>query len=269
MKRIYPKILKLSFIIILLTSFAKCNCIPNVVQAQKTDNINYHIKSKHRKSKTTKVKQKVIKKQKKKIKPKHIITEEVPDLSKNIPNINDFNQEILKQYGLNGCIWQNPHYITYTYINLNNEQIALAEKEVEAINKLDIVNLVQSNNSHDANIVIEASTTSSDTLLGLTEGNYQTYSNFKGLHFFANQHIVLENNNLNKYKGNLYELVFRHAVIHELGHALGLSHVTGDNNQSAIMYATVYPNLIVTPDSKNPTIDQKYINSLIALYKNY
>ena len=269
MKRIYPKILKLSFIIILLTSFAKCNCIPNVVQAQKTDNINYHIKSKHRKSKTTKVKQKVIKKQKKKIKPKHIITEEVPDLSKNIPNINDFNQEILKQYGLNGCIWQNPHYITYTYINLNNEQIALAEKEVEAINKLDIVNLVQSNNSHDANIVIEASTTSSDTLLGLTEGNYQTYSNFKGLHFFANQHIVLENNNLNKYKGNLYELVFRHAVIHELGHALGLSHVTGDNNQSAIMYATVHPNLIVTPDFKNPTIDQKYINSLIALYKNY
>lgn len=269
MKRIYPKILKLSFIIILLTSFVKCNYIPNIVQAQKTDKINYHIKSKHRKSKTTKVKQKVIKKQKKEVKPKHIITEEVPDLSKNIPNINDFNQEILKQYGLNGCIWQNPHYITYTYINLNNEQIALAEKEVEAINKLDIVNLVQSNNSHDANIVIEASTTSSDTLLGLTEGNYQTYSNFKGLHFFANQHIVLENNNLNKYKGNLYELVFRHAVIHEFGHALGLSHVTGDNNQSAIMYATVHPNLIVTPDSKNPTIDQKYINSLIALYKNY
>lgn len=103
--------------------------------------------------------------------------------------------------------------------------------------------------------------------LGYTKGSFWQESN-KGLNYFYREHIRLEQNTIVKnYTKARYNFTFKHTLLHELGHALGLDHIKGKKNKALIMYPV--DNDYALMDKHNKLIiDQEYINGLALLYNN-
>lgn len=197
----------------------------------------------------------------------------IPDLSKDTPKISYFSQDIIKQYSLKGFVWQNPKCITYAYTNLNDQEKQMAECEIARINNFNLVHLQKAANANNADIIITMTMASQEEslkdgdLLGVTSGATCYTMSAKGLYYYTQEYVHLVKDNLSKYK-YLNELVFKHAFLHEMGHALGLAHVPDTSDKSLIMYPLTDPYIILGGSLTERNIDQQYINSLAALYRN-
>lgn len=197
----------------------------------------------------------------------------IPDLSKDTPKISYFSQDIIKQYSLKGFIWQDPKCITYAYTNLNNQEQQMAECEIDRINNFNLVHLQKAANANKADIIITMTMANQEDpledgdLLGVTSGATCYTMSAKGLYYYNQEYIHLVKDNLTKYK-NLNELVFKHAFLHEMGHALGLAHLPDTSDKSLIMYPITNLYNIIGQSLTERDIDQQYINSLAVLYRN-
>lgn len=197
----------------------------------------------------------------------------ISDLSKDTPKISYFSQDIIKQYSLKGFVWQNPKCITYAYTNLNDQEQQMADCEIARINNFNLVHLQKTANAVNADIIITMTMASQEEslndgdLLGVTSGAACYTMNAKGLYYYNQEYVHLVKDNLTKYK-YLNELVFKHAFLHEMGHALGLAHVPDTSDKSLIMYPLTDPYIILGQSLTERDIDQQYINSLAVLYRN-
>lgn len=197
----------------------------------------------------------------------------IPDLSKDTPKISYFSQDIIKQYSLKGFVWQDPKCITYAYTNLNDQEQQMAECEIARINNFNLVHLQKTTNATNADIIITMTMANQEEplkdgdLLGVTSGAACYTMSAKGLYYYNQEYVHLVKDNLTKYK-YLNELVFKHAFLHEMGHALGLAHVPDTSDKSLIMYPLTNPYIILGRSLTERNIDQQYINSLAVLYRN-
>lgn len=197
----------------------------------------------------------------------------IPDLSKDTPKISYFSQDIIKQYSLKGFVWQDPKCITYAYTNLNDQEQQMAECEIARINNFNLVHLQKTTNATNADIIITMTMASQEEslkdgdLLGVTSGATCYTMSAKGLYYYTQEYVHLVKDNISKYK-YLNELVFKHAFLHEMGHALGLAHVPDTSDKSLIMYPLTDPYIILGGSLTERNIDQQYINSLAVLYRN-
>lgn len=197
----------------------------------------------------------------------------IPNLSKDTPKISYFSQDIIKQYSLKGFVWQNPKCITYAYTNLNDQEQQMAECEIARINNFNLVHLQKTTNATNADIIITMTMASQEEslkdgdLLGVTSGATCYTMSAKGLYYYTQEYVHLVKDNISKYK-YLNELVFKHAFLHEMGHALGLAHVPDTSDKSLIMYPLADPYIILGGSLTERNIDQQYINSLAVLYRN-
>lgn len=191
----------------------------------------------------------------------------IPDLTVNPPQITKFTAKELKKYHLLGCRWRDKDNISYYYCNLTKAQIKLSEEEIKAINKLNIVHLVRTGTRKGANITIATEKIHDNQELGYTEGSFLQKSS-NGLNYFYQEHIKLEQDAIVKnYTKARYNFTFKHTLLHELGHALGLDHIKGKKNKALIMYPV--DNDYALMDKHNKLIiDQEYINGLALLYNN-
>lgn len=197
----------------------------------------------------------------------------IPDLSKDTPKISYFSQDIIKQYSLKGFVWQDPKCITYAYTNLNDQEQQMADCEIARINNFNLVHLQKAANANNADIIIAMTMANQEEplkdgdLLGVTSGATCYTVSAKGLYYYNQEYIHLIKDNLTKYK-YLNELVFKHAFLHEMGHALGLAHVPDTSDKSLIMYPLTDPYTILGRSLTERDIDRQYINSLAVLYRN-
>lgn len=197
----------------------------------------------------------------------------IPDLSKDTPKISYFSQDIIKQYSLKGFVWQDPKCITYAYTNLNDQEQQMAECEIARINNFNLVHLQKTTNATNADIIITMTMANQEEplkdgdLLGVTSGAACYTMSAKGLYYYNQEYVHLVKDNISKYK-YLNELVFKHAFLHEMGHALGLAHVPDTSDKSLIMYPLTNPYIILGRSLTERNIDQQYINSLAVLYRN-
>ena len=197
----------------------------------------------------------------------------IPNLSKATPKISYFSQDIIKQYSLKGFVWQNLKCITYAYTNLNDQEQQMAECEIARINNFNLVHLQKAANANNADIIITMTMANQEEqlkdgdLLGVTSGATCYTMSAKGLYYYNQEYIHLVKDNITKYK-YFNELVFKHAFLHEMGHALGLAHVPDTSDKSLIMYPLTDPYIILGGSLTERNIDQQYINSLAVLYRN-
>lgn len=191
----------------------------------------------------------------------------IPNLTANPPRITKFTAKKLKKYHLLGYRWRDKDNISYYYCNLTKAQIKLSEEEIKAINKLNIVHLVRTGTRKGANITIATEKIRDNQELGYAEGSFLREDN-KGLNYFYRQNIKLEQDTIVKnYTKARYNFTFKHTLLHELGHALGLDHIKGKKNKALIMYPV--DNDYALMDKHNKLIiDQEYINGLALLYNN-
>lgn len=191
----------------------------------------------------------------------------IPDLTVNSPQITKFTAKKLKKYHLLGYRWRDKDNISYYYCNLTKAQIKLSEEEIKAINKLNIVHLVRTGTRKGANITIATEKIHDNQELGYAEGSFLREGN-KGLNYFYRENIKLEQDTIVKnYTKARYNFTFKHTLLHELGHALGLDHINGKKNKALVMYPV--DNDYALMDKHNKLIiDQEYINGLALLYNN-
>lgn len=203
-----------------------------------------------------------VKVQKKQRKPKQTIENEYPAQG-TIPNahhVDEFTDDDLATYYLSGKCWTKKT-ITYNDDDLADYQRDYVEGAIKQINDLHLVTLVKTNQS--ANITLKVDDKEHSRILGTT---YTVVSGqqYKNLSVIKSATIVFKANNLEMY--SRYPLVWNQTTIHEIGHALGLTH--SDQDTHKIMSPLVYAYAIPTNDNDHTIIDQSYINSLTMLYDN-
>lgn len=193
--------------------------------------------------------------------------QKIPNLATNTPQINKFTSATLKKYHLLGYRWRDKNNISYYYSNLTKSQIKLSEEEIRTINKLNIVHLVQTDTHKGANITIATEKAHHNTELGYTDGTFNQ-GGVKGLSYFYRQRVMIEDDTIHKYNTKArYRIVFKHTILHELGHALGLDHIKGKKNKTLVMYPDDN-DYILADKNYHLIIDQEYINGLALLYNN-
>lgn len=276
MKVKFTKIFKLFVASVISLTVASANVTPTVVLAT-SHSQTYKVVKKHKSAK-----------RKKKKLIKHVITnagsgvatqdtvQTIPDLTKDIPAITDFNQAVLTKYSLLGYIWQKPHAITYAYQNMPDHQANLIETDIKAINNLGFVHLERTANINNANIKIDLSDNlckkyqMTEEYFGFTEPYFLPYSNFKQLHYFTNINIEFDDGVIKRYATHDYDTLFKYIALHELGHAIGLAHLPNTTDKQYIMTDGIYSvKKVAKTASGEILIDQNFINSLAVLYRNY
>ena len=271
------KLLTVTFLLITVFSF---NSSPQPVLAKNTTHVNL-VGRKRASKRPVKAKPAKVKPTVRKLATDivHSTPVNLPADTKNIivqkPTITNFTSDIVERYSLSGYIWQHPQHITYTYLNLNRDQMAMVDSEIGAVNALGLVHLVKATDPANADITVsminqyeeDPETAKIKGLLGMTSGTYFTNSNYKGLHYFTKINIHLEQNNLDDY-GADYTVVFKHVFLHELGHGLGLAHLPETASKALVMYPTTDKYKIGRTSETAIEIDQQFISSLAALYLN-
>lgn len=181
-----------------------------------------------------------------------------------VPQVNTFDQPILKEYYLLGIRWSS-RVVTYNIDDLTKKEQKVAKSTVNQVNALKIVKLNRSHKKADITFIKDS--TPLKYRLGLTSYAcmpYASYSTYKNLNYFDYAKIYLYMKNINKYKK--HQLLLNMVILHELGHSLGLDHMPQTN------YHVMAPNIDETEvplqDIKHMKIDQNYINGLAILYLN-
>lgn len=271
------KLLTVSFLLITTLGF---NSSPQPVLAKNATHVNL-VGRKHASKRLVKAKPAKVKLTVRKLATDivHSMPVNLPADTKNIiaqtPVITNFTSDIIERYSLSGYIWQYPQHITYTYLNLNRDQMVMADSEIGAVNALGLVHLVKATDPAKADITVsminqseeDPETAKIKDLLGMTSGTHLTNSNYKGLHYFTKINIHLEQNNLDDY-GADYTVVFKHVFLHELGHGLGLAHLPDTASKALVMFPTTDNYKIGRTSETAIEIDQPFISSLAALYLN-
>ena len=176
-----------------------------------------------------------------------------------VPNINNFNNTICSQYSLLGYRW-NKINLTFNDNHLNGHQQELAENSIEKINNLNIIKLSKTNKKAD--ITIQIAKKADPRVVGQSTYSISDDDKYKNINLYEIAEINIYNNSiLTQVSENIidYDTLFKHVVLHEVGHCLGLKH---NPTQSRIMNVT---------DSRSEHItdpDQDYINDLAILYQN-
>ena len=176
-----------------------------------------------------------------------------------VPKINNFNNTILSQYSLLGYRW-NKTNLTFNDNQLNAHQRELAENSIEKINNLHIIKLSKTNKKAD--ITIQIAKNDNPRVVGQSTYTISDDDTYKNLNLYEIAKINIYNNSiLTQVSENIidYDTLFKHVILHEVGHCLGLKH---NPTQNRIMNVT---------DSHSEHIlepDQDYINGLAILYQN-
>lgn len=249
---IKSKLSKTLFTIISLLAIASSNLIPANVAYARIDSID------KRQASQPKIKKKHLTKTKKKKRAaKKLQIVNYSSTSCLIPDVDEFNADIRERYSLFGTRWDK-YTITYNTGNLDAKSIKLTDDIVQAINELNFVTLIKTNDESTADITINKGYIGRSDILGNTECKLKP-DYYKGLRVISKADIILNWDEIKHSKCS--QSVYAKIIAHELGHALGLGHIMTNSQH------TMSEHVIINEDPEF-VVDDSFITSLKVLYFN-